>query len=210
MGIRKKSTDRKAEIVAAMLVLVTELGPDRVTTQAVANRVGITQAGVFRHFPTKRDLWHAVADWVVAEAQRRWTAAYTNNDCPLNSIKRVIGAQLKFIHDTPAVHSLIFSRELHIQNEELRQAFYCMATKFQDLLIDLVRQSQVNGVLPNEPPPKMIASLLLTFSPGLATQWSLSGRAFNLVLEGERLLAIMLDCLNPTDCQSREDGHDQA
>ena len=36
---------------------------------AVADRVGITQAGVFRHFSTKQDLWLAVAEWLITEAK---------------------------------------------------------------------------------------------------------------------------------------------
>lgn len=210
MRIRKNSSDRKAEIVEATLVLVAELGPERVTTQAVATRVGITQPGVFRHFPTKRDLWLAVADWVVAEAQRRWAAACKRKTAPLASIKAVIIAQMKFIQDTPAVSSLIFSRELHTQNEELRLAFYAMATNFHALLTNLARQSQANGELSVDIRAQDIASLLLSLTPGLATRWSLSGRAFNLAHEGERLLRIMLDCLPKATCSSREEAHAQA
>lgn len=207
MRTRKRSSDRKAEIVEATLLLVAELGPERVTTQAVATRVGITQAGVFRHFSTKRDLWLAVADWVVAEAQHRWSAASKRADGPVATMKAVLMAQIKFIQDTPAVPSLIFSRELHSQNEELRQAFHSMATNFHALLANLARQSQANGELSGDINPQDIASLLSTLTPGLATRWSLSGRAFNLANEGERLLCIMLDCLSKAICPSREEAH---
>lgn len=209
MRVRKSSTDRKSEIVEATLALVAEHGPERVTTQAVASLVGITQAGVFRHFPTKRDLWLAVADWVVAESQKRWGKACQPKATPLANIKAVIVAQMKFIQDTPAVPSLIFSRELHTQNEELRCAFYAMATKFHDLLTNLARQSQAMGELADIIRPEDIASLLLTFTPGLATRWSLGGRAFNLAREGHRLIKIMLDCLPKANCQACEDGHAQ-
>jgi len=196
MGIRKNSADRKAEIVAATLVLVAEMGPECVTTQAVASRVGITQAGVFRHYPAKRDLWLAVADWVVAEAQRNWAEACKPEGHPVAGIKRVMKAHLQFIQDTPAIHSLIFSRELHTKNEELRQAFHSMATNFHALLTDLARQAQAAGYLPGNVSPQEIARLLLVLPSGLATQWSLSGRSFNLAGEGERLLEILLDCLH--------------
>jgi AcrR family transcriptional regulator len=209
MRTRKTSTDRKAEIVAATLVLVAERGSDRVTTQAVAERVGITQPGVFRHFPAKRDIWSAVADWVVAEAERRWAAATKPKDSPLAKVRAIIKAQMKFIQDTPAVPSLIFSRELHTENEELRQAFHGMAIKFHALLTGMARQSQANGELSRDLSPEDIASLLLTLTPGLAMRWSVSGRAFNLVREGERLLNILLDCLPRASGSQCEDRHDQ-
>ncbi len=195
MRTRKTGADRKAEIVEATLALVGELGLDCVSTQAVARRVGITQPGVFRHFPTKRELWLAVADWVVAEAERRWAAARKPKEGPLANIGAVILAQMRFIQDTPAVSSLIFSRELHSQNEELRLAFHGMASRFHDLLSRLTGQAQAAGELPKDFRPADIANLLLTLTPGLATRWSLSGRAFNLVREGERLSNILLSCL---------------
>lgn len=210
MRTRKSSSDRKAEIVETTLALVAEHGPERVTTQAVATRVGITQAGVFRHFPAKRDLWLAVAAWVVGEAQRRWEVAGRLNESPLASIKAVVIAQMEFIQDTPAVSSLIFSRELHAQNEELRQAFLGMADRFYALLTGLAKCSQDSGELSDVIKPEDIASLLLTFTPGLATRWSLGGRSFNLPRRGERLLDIMLTCLPKANRQSREGDHAQA
>ena len=113
MGIRKSSTARKSEIVAATLSLVAELGPGGVSTQAVADRVGITQAGVFRHFSTKQDLWLAVAEWLITEAKKRWEEACKTEVSAFEKIKKVIGAHLEFVQHTPALHSLIFSRELH-------------------------------------------------------------------------------------------------
>ena len=52
---------RKAEIVRTVLALADRIGPDRVTTGAAAAAVGVTQAALFRHFPTKAALWLAEA-----------------------------------------------------------------------------------------------------------------------------------------------------
>ena len=57
---RKPADERKDEILRAALRLADELGPDRLTTNAVAEAVGLTQPAIFRHFPTKTVLWQAV------------------------------------------------------------------------------------------------------------------------------------------------------
>ncbi len=62
--MRKSAELRKAEIVATVLDLADGIGPDRVTTGAVASQIGVTQAALFRHFPTKDALWQAVAEHV--------------------------------------------------------------------------------------------------------------------------------------------------
>ena len=60
--MRKRAELRKAEIVATLLELADSIGPDRVTTGAVASAIGITQAALFRHFPTKDTLSQTLAD----------------------------------------------------------------------------------------------------------------------------------------------------
>ena len=61
MPNRKTAEDRKAELVEVTLRLADKVGPDRLSTEAIAAAVGVTQAAIFRHFPKKQDLWEAVA-----------------------------------------------------------------------------------------------------------------------------------------------------
>lgn len=49
--MRSTSDLCKAETVATIPALADKIGPDRVTTGAVANKVGVTQIALFRHFP---------------------------------------------------------------------------------------------------------------------------------------------------------------
>ncbi len=121
--MRKTSDLRKAEIVATILGLADRIGPDRVTTGAVATEVGVTQAAIFRHFPTKAAMWNAVADHVAETLTTAWDAALAQADIPVERVKALIRAQLGQIAATPAMPMLLFSRELNVENADLRAAF---------------------------------------------------------------------------------------
>jgi len=60
----KPQEQRKKEIIQATLDLTADLGIKRVTTQAIADRVGIAQPTVFRHFKTRDDIFSAVIGWI--------------------------------------------------------------------------------------------------------------------------------------------------
>ncbi|MEO5336409.1 MAG: TetR/AcrR family transcriptional regulator, partial [Magnetospirillum sp. WYHS-4] len=75
MRRRKSAEERRDEIVAATLRLASEESPERVTTEAIARAVGITQAAVFRHFSSKSGIWVAVAAWLAETAPCRWREA---------------------------------------------------------------------------------------------------------------------------------------
>lgn len=192
MRSRKSAETRKTEIVDAALKLADELGPDRLTTQAIAQSVGLTQPGLFRHFPKKSTLWEAVATRIGNLMRAGWDAAADGRRSPSDQIRRLIGTQLRLIQATPAIPAILFSRELHSKNEGLRQAFFGLMGRFHQLIAGLVGQAQMAGELRRDFSPEDAAFLIVGLVQGLAVRWSLSGRRFDLITEGSRLLELQL------------------
>ena len=61
---RLGADERREEIIRVTLELAAKQGPDDVTTQDMAEAMGVTQGAVFRHFPSKDAIWLAVMQWV--------------------------------------------------------------------------------------------------------------------------------------------------
>jgi TetR/AcrR family transcriptional regulator len=53
---------RRAQLLEAALNLFSEKGFDGATTREIAARAGVTEAIIFRHFPTKQALYQAVLE----------------------------------------------------------------------------------------------------------------------------------------------------
>lgn len=193
MRTRKTAETRKAEIIEATLHLADKLGPDRLTTEAIADAVGLTQPGIFRHFPTKQDLWEAVAGQVGAMMEARWTKAQNPDAAPIDQIRALIAAQLRLIQSIPAIPAILFSRELHTKNKGLRQAFFGLLSRFHHIISDLAARAKDAGELRADLAPDDAAFLVIGLVQGLAVRWSISGREFDLVGEGRRLLDIQLN-----------------
>lgn len=195
MRIRKSAETRKAEIIEATLRLADKLGPDRLTTEAVAQAVGLTQPGIFRHFPKKQDLWEAVAAHVETMMEARWTKAQSGDASATDRIRALISAQLRLIQSTPAIPAILFSRELHTKNKGLRKAFFGLMSRFHRLIAGLVAQACAAGELRDDLDPDDAAYLVVGLVQGLAVRWSISGRNFDLTEEGNRLLELQLEGL---------------
>lgn len=193
--MRKSTELRKAEIVAAVLDLADQIGPDRVTTGAAAAAVGVSQAALFRHFPTKAAMWLAVADHVTGELAIAWQRAMTGTDGPIDRVTALVVAQLGQIAATPALPMLLFSRELNAGNEDLRAAFRGLLMKFQGLIVTELARGQDAGLLRREVAPEDAAVLLTSLVQGMAIRWSLGARNFSLIGEGKRVLEIQLRLL---------------
>lgn len=192
MRVRKSAEARKAEIIDATLRLADKLGPDRLTTETIAEAVGLTQPGIFRHFPKKQDLWEAVAARVGSMMETRWKKAGSGDAPATDRIRSLIGAQLRLIQSTPAIPAILFSRELHTKNEGLRSAFFELMSRFHKLIAGLVAQACAAGELRDDLNPDDAAFLIIGLVQGLAVRWSISGRDFDLTEEGNRLLELQL------------------
>lgn len=192
MRIRKTAESRKAEIIDATLRLADKLGPDRLTTEAIADAVGLTQPGIFRHFPKKQDLWEAVAARIGSMMEASWKKAHNGNAPATHGIHALISAQLRLIQSTPAIPAILFSRELHTKNKGLRTAFFGLMSRFHRLLAELATQARDAGELRNDLDPDDTAFLIIGLVQGLVVRWSISGRDFNLTEEGYRLLELQL------------------
>jgi AcrR family transcriptional regulator len=189
---RKPADQRKAEIAAAALRLADELGPDRLTTQAIADAVGVTQAAIFRHFPTKQALWRAVADALAETLVGAWQGALDGQAAPEQRLVALIRAQLRLIEANPAIPAILHSRELQTENAELRQRFLQLMTRFQGLLSSELRIAQAAGTVRADIAPDDCAVLMISLVQGLAIRWSLGSRTFGLEAEGVRLLGEQL------------------
>ena len=193
MTARKSATDRKAEIVEALLVLSDRIGPDRLTTNDIAREVGITQAAIFRHFPSKAALWTAAGEVIVARLGEAWGAALEPQTSPRERLRAVVAAQLAQIEAWPALPVILFSRELNVENPALRGCFNGALQRFQAHLVEELTKILPSGALS----PADAAVFLSSLVQGIAIRWSLGARGFDLTHEGLRLFDVQLALIAP-------------
>ncbi len=196
MSGRQSAEDRKAQIVAEVLRLADEIGPDRLSTTDIARAVGVSQPAIFRHFPTKGALWLAVAEDIADRLQGDWDAAEAGASGPQVRLKALIGAQLTAISGTPALPSILFSRELQVDNQDLRDVFRGLLGALQDRLVTAIRDSQATGQMRRDANPKDVAILLTSLVQGVAIRWTLGARSGSLVHEGLRLFDVQMALLS--------------
>lgn len=192
MRVRKSAEERKSEIVETALRLADKDGPDRLSTETIAKTIHLTQAAIFRHFPTKQNLWEAVATRIGEKFQQRWQSIDDLGVPAPEKLQTLITSQLKLIHSMPAIPAILLSRELHAENARLRKLFYGMMERFHGRISSLVEDGKRSGHFRIDLDPRDAGFLIIGLIQGLVLRWSLSGRTFDLVGEGSRLLSVLL------------------
>ena len=191
---RKSAADRRAEIVETAIRLSAEIGPDRVTTQHLADEVGVTQPAIFRHFATKGDIWLAVGDHIVRQMNglpHNGTEADAAD--PHDELQRIIGHHFVHISEQPAIPAILYSRELQADNDALRAKFSEVLDRRRTAIAGLIREGQARGVHRSDLVAEDAAQLVAEAVQGLSMRWLLDGCVDDLADTGPRVLAPLFD-----------------
>lgn len=189
---RKPTADRRDEIARAAIRLAAEIGPDRVTARHLAEAVGISQPAIFRHFATKSDIWRSVGEMV---AQHLSGPDMDATGDPVPALEAMIRQHLGYIEQTPAIPAILFSRELHVENEAMRAHFDQVMANRRACFAALVERARTGGQFRADVVAADAAALILAAIQGLAVRWSLENRSFALPEEGMRLIGGLIDGL---------------
>ncbi len=109
---------RREEILETATLLFAEQGFSDAVTQALADRLGVGKGTIYRHFPSKRDLFLAAADRVMQKMQECIDANIDGVNDGLEKISRGITAFLAFFAQHPAYVELLIQERAHFKDRK--------------------------------------------------------------------------------------------
>jgi AcrR family transcriptional regulator len=189
---RLSAEARQIEIVAAVLALATEHSPDAITTQAIAQQIGLTQGAVFRHFPTKEAIWLAVMDWLENSLQSAIAAAIAEVGDPVAGLQALFNAHIAFIVTHPAVPRLIFHELQKPAASAVKQRVRGLLERYRQRVTTLLVQAKAQGLVDPALDEPAAATLFLGTVQGLVMQTLLAGDLRTLHPTASRLLPLYL------------------
>lgn len=186
------ATGRKAEIVEAALQLAFEGGPNRVTTVAIAERLGLTQPALYRHFRNKSDLWQAITDRLGGEVTANIEAAQSIPGPALGKLRRLVSGHIALVSRTPALPEIMVARDPASDDAVVRAAMQSRMAAFQRALADMCAAAQAEGALRDDIDPADMTALVMGVVQSLVLRLLLSRDLTVITKDGDRLLDLQL------------------
>jgi len=190
-------SDRRKDIVKAILTLAFEVGPDAVSTSLIAKRLGVSQPALYKHFKTKD------AIWLVASEELSERIAANVRDCiasPLPHDRRLrdlLLRHLAFIQEVPALPDIMVMRHASPSHQIIRQRLQTKMAQLRAVMVDLIQQAQNCGTLRDDIAATDIATLIIGVVQGLVLRMIVSREPSHLVRDGARLYDLQIGTLAP-------------
>lgn len=164
---------RRAEILHEARTLFAQHGFRGTSLAMLAEVIGISDAGLLYHFPSKNDLLLAVLEETDHEQETRMAGNLDTADANYIASWAEFG---KVLEDDPVLTALdvLMSAE-HLQTaSDFNQYFRRRYDTFRDRLVRSFKAGQAAGVFKSDFDPHLEAVLMLAALDGLRLQWLLS------------------------------------
>lgn len=184
---RKSTRIRREEIVQAALAVIGERGTSALTIAAIAERAGMSEANIYRHFGGKRDILMALIDFIEQRVMGRAAAVAAGSGSPLSKLETIFNSHIALIAELPGMPRFIFSEEVHLADRELADRMAQRMANYAMILTGLIAAGLEEGEIRPQLAPRETALTLLGMISFTALRWSMSGCAFDLKAEARSL-----------------------
>ena len=194
---RKSTAIRKQQIIDAARKLIIRKGSEHLTVRAMAREVGLTEAAIYRHFKSKREilsfLMNHIMDTMLHDVER--TTA--ENPPTLDTIDQVLKNHLSEIEQRRGMSFQIIAEIISLGDKKLNKDVYEKLNLYIDRIENLLSAGARGGHIRDDIEFGASALLLFGMIQGLANIWALSGYSFDLSAKYESLWAIYQKAVKP-------------
>lgn len=124
------------QILQALAAMLEEPQKERVTTAALAARIGVSEAALYRHFASKAKMFEALIEFIESTTFTLFNRLRDNEPDPRNRVFRMVGVLLQFSEKNPGMTRVMEGGALVLEHERLQQRVNAFFDKVEMYLKD--------------------------------------------------------------------------
>ncbi|HNU35960.1 MAG TPA: TetR/AcrR family transcriptional regulator [Methanomassiliicoccales archaeon] len=190
MATRMKGDARRSQILDAALFIVHTKGIHSLTLRELADRVGVSEAALFRHFKGKEDIVDSLASTVFDENQ-----FFPHGEGPWEAMENMLKWQLENFQQNPMHTSILFQEDIFREFPPVKERFDLRRSSRSSLIAQLIREGKASGAFS---PDVDAEAFSLLFMGGLrlaVLEWRHANFSYDLREKAPPLLRMLRKCL---------------
>ena len=175
---RPKPGERRVQILQALAAMLEQPGAERVTTAALAARLEVSEAALYRHFASKAQMFEALIEFIehsVFALVNQITADPVDATESRRQALRIVTVLLQFGEKNPGMTRVMVGDALVFENERLQQRMNLFLDKIEGSLRQCLRTGG-DGVSATPTVDAAVqASVMTAFAVGRLQRFARSG-----------------------------------
>ena len=166
---------RAQQILEALAQQLENSPGQRITTAALAKKVGVSEAALYRHFPSKARMFEALIEFIEDSVFGLITRILEEQKSAATRCENILGMLLGFSARNPGLSRILVGDALTGENDRLRIRIAQFYDRLETQLKQILREAESKNELPVGHPSTAIANLLLATTEGRINQFVRSG-----------------------------------
>src|SRR4051812_4284171 len=125
---RPKPGERRVQILQALATMLEQPGAERVTTAALAARLEVSEAALYRHFASKAQMFEGLIEFIeqsvftlVNQIMEREAGDEPGAEAGVRQAAKVVAMLLQFAEKNPGMTRVMVGDALVFENDRLQQ-----------------------------------------------------------------------------------------
>ena len=166
---------RQLDIMQNLAVMLGQKGPVKITTALLANQCGITEAAIYRHFPSKRKIYSGLVDFCEQNIFDLIASINSSDSDYLEKTKKILTLLVNFSEKNPGLARLLTREAFSIDETTLDERIGQMMSKIELIIKQNLQKYEQITKAKLALPTASAANLLLASAEGFIQQFVRSG-----------------------------------
>lgn len=188
---RKPTEIRQEEIKKALLQIIDSEGLHNLSTRKLAERVGVTEGALFRHFKSKRDMIISIIDEVEAVLMKSLQGIAMSDASSHERLLKFLCAHVHYLIENKGITMLLFSEAAHSGDSQLKSRMLNILNTQKQFAKKIVQDGIVAGEWDSSLQVENVATLYMGIPISLNIELILNPDGVNTENFCKRMISIL-------------------
>src|SRR5215212_6093803 len=138
---RPKPGERRVQILQALATMLEQPGAERITTAALAARLEVSEAALYRHFASKAQMFEGLIEFIEQSVFTLVNQIGEREPAGSPQAAKIVGMLLQFAEKNPGMTRVMVGDALVFENERLQQRMNQFFDKIESTLKQSLRSA---------------------------------------------------------------------
>lgn len=168
---KPRKISRKDQILQALAHMLENAPGERITTSSLAKEVGVSEAALYRHFPSKAKMFEGLIEFIEEALFSRIGMILEGETTALARCEKILMLLIGFCEKNPGLTRILTGDALAGEPDRLRQRVAKLFERVETQIKQVIRDAELNEGLRPRATLNTTANLLLSTAEGRICQY---------------------------------------
>jgi TetR/AcrR family transcriptional regulator len=171
MNKPEKKISRRQQILESLAAMLEESPGARITTASLAKKVGVSEAALYRHFPSKTKMFEGLIEFIEDTIFTNIAKINKSDMDATTQCEKILLLLLVFCERNPGITRILTGDAIAGETDRLRQRVIQFFERLETQLKQILREAEMREGLRTRLPANIAANNLLALAEGRIAQY---------------------------------------